>query len=69
MPKDLLADFVNNLSDHLCGYREASQRNILDRVEYLLELERKTNLSKAARLFGERMGELQELIEEIEQGS
>jgi len=61
------AEFANQLSEQLFGYREASEQDMLDRVEYLIELERKNTLSQSAHRFVERLDELHELAEEIEQ--
>ena len=59
-----LVDFANKMSSILFGYREASEQEMLDRAEFLVDLENKLQVSEKIDLIIEKIRELHDLITE-----
>ena len=55
---------LNNISELLLGYREGSDKDILDRIEYLVQLEKDYQMSKNRDEIVMKLDELRELINE-----
>jgi Na+/phosphate symporter len=41
-----ISEFVNRISERVCGCREAREEEIMDRIEYLVELEKSVFVAK-----------------------
>ena len=61
-----LAEFANEMSEILTGCREAREDDMLERARELVELERVTRLSNAAKLLAVKLDDLLSTIDEIE---
>lgn len=59
-------EFINDLSEVLFGYREASEEEMMERVLQWQEELKKWRVGSAPNRIREKLYELQELIEELE---
>ena len=64
-----LADAYNQIADILCGYREASEKEVVKRALYLVELEKKFYLNDQNEILINKIKELQDIVEDIEAGA
>jgi len=59
-------EFINTISDHVCGYREAPEEDILNRVKFLIWLEKNYNMQRKVDELRIAIDDLYELSQEIQ---
>lgn len=63
-----LADRYNNISDLVCGYREASEDEVEARVRQLVEIECRFRVSEQVDSFRQAVRDLADQLKDIEEG-